>query len=132
MYPGISDLQHPPPEIVREVFQIMSMWLAFEDAIAKLKPAQKRSLEDQAKADGCSLDFLGFDKNYEAEHCSVATYVARIWNDYERYAGRDLNSHMPVLEKHRAMVVKFGATKGPLKFKDLQALLRAQIGPVFH
>jgi len=39
---------------------------------------------------------------------------------------------MPVLEKHRAMVVKFGATKGPLKFKDLQALLRAQIGPVFH
>jgi len=99
-----GDQAERAPDEVYEVLNFLDMWAILEEGVAALSPEAKASLTSTWKG---STTFTGFDGNNEPKEMSIAYCFVHKLNSFSRFADRDLNSHMPRLEKYRAMYKVF-------------------------
>lgn len=104
-YPGIirSDENSTPP-VVREVLDILEMWELLEFSYDQLQSADKERVKAEANLFGHDLRFRGFDGNHETEHLGAARVLIDDLDRFSTFKGRDLNSHMPSLDRYARML----------------------------
>lgn len=102
------------------------MWDLIEEAFAKLSPEDQKEVAAAAGyPDDWTPSFRGYDGNNESAHMSAAHTILSMPDQFTKFKGRDLNSHMPVLDRYRRMYDRFeplvrnwqdgGLTKDQLK-----------------
>ena len=105
--------EDPIDELIpRQVADILDMWDFIELSYGELPKEDQEALERYRPFDG-----FDFNDSEEAQCGSVADILINRLNRWERFAGRDLNSHMPSLDRHRRMLSRFT----PIKEAWLQA-----------
>jgi uncharacterized protein YfbU (UPF0304 family) len=92
---------------VSEVVNILDMWSFMESAYEKANAAAKKRIKKECEPLGDPIRFHGFDGNNEGEHLSIARFLIEKLDRFRSFKGRDLNSHCPSIERHRAMYRKF-------------------------
>jgi hypothetical protein len=92
---------------VSEVVNILDMWSFMESAYDKCNAAAKKKIKAECEPLGDPIRFHGFDGNNEGEHLSIARFLIEKLERFQSFKGRDLNSHCPSLQRHRAMYRKF-------------------------
>lgn len=105
--PGIIHRHSVDDKTVREVVDILDMWSFIEEAFAGFSKADRAKISDRIGPIGKELIFPGFDGNNESTHRSVARFLIEDMGRFERYKGRELNSHHPVIDGYRSMIVAF-------------------------
>lgn len=104
-YSGLFDVQEVDDLTVKETADSMDMWGFIERSFAALNDADK----DRVRATCHNHDpvFAGFDGNNE-RHFSVARhFVEDMDGRFTDFAGRDLNSHHPVIDGYMRMYEVF-------------------------
>ena len=94
-------------DIAAEVGQILDMWSTIEHSYRSLSPEDRANLEKDAGITEYSSKFRGFDLNTEVTHYSVARVMIQVLGRFSDLEGRELNSHYPVLDRHRAMMTAY-------------------------
>ncbi len=87
---------------VEEVSSILNMWSVIESSYYKLTDEDKILVEKDN-----NLEFKGFDGNNEADELSIARFFIENLNKFVEFKNRDINSHMPSIEKYRKMLLIF-------------------------
>ena len=131
-YTGIYGIPETPDEIVREVNDILWMWHLLERDFGVLGTDAQRQVLKDADADAHDVQFPGFDGNNEGDHMSAARFELEHMGKFERFKGRDLNSHAPMLGPYRRMVTAFKATRleeGRMVPRHIAAVLKARRHP---
>lgn len=95
------------PEEVRHVVDVLDMWLFMEEAFASFSAADKKKLVAETGPWAERVQFPGFDGNNESSQLSIARFLIEDMGRFERFKGRDLNSHHPTEERYRRMVRQF-------------------------
>ena len=133
-YSGLFAGHVDNPRVVSEVIRMLHMWDLVEAAYERLPEEEKQRVDTESDPFGGSVLFRGFDGNCESEHLAIAYFLVDRANRFQRFKGRDLNSHMPSLGFYRRMRVAFEAMKpylftGRLPASRIIELLKAQIPP---
>jgi uncharacterized protein YfbU (UPF0304 family) len=123
-YTGIPFEKEPNPPEVRETADILDMWYFLEGGYEKLSPADKQKVKDAIDRD--QVHFLGFDGNNE-DHYGIARYFVEKLQRFEHFKGRDLNSHMPSIDRYRHMYRVFEPIRETLHSRSLNAAEIIQI-----
>lgn len=115
-----------------EVRAIMRMWTVIERTYDGLSEDDRKRVEIEAAPFGRAVRFDGFAGNEETKYLRAARELTRI--DFDRFKGRDLNSHLPSLDAYRRMLRVFEpisttSPSGDLSISDFVDLLRAQRPP---
>jgi uncharacterized protein YfbU (UPF0304 family) len=129
-FSGIVEAQAPDPDVVRETEDILWMWWTLEESYDGLSPEDRKRVEVDAAPFGSDVKFPGFDANNEP-HYGVAEYWIEHLGEFDRFRGRDLNSHQEHLDSYRRMRGAFDRAlkrdlKGVLTADQLIDVLRAQ------
>jgi uncharacterized protein YfbU (UPF0304 family) len=95
------------PSDVTHVVDVLDMWSFIEEAHEKFSSAQKKTVAEQAGPLGTYVVFAGFDGNNEASQMSIARFLTSKMGRFERFKGRDLNSHHPTYNRYKRMVELF-------------------------
>jgi uncharacterized protein YfbU (UPF0304 family) len=100
-FPGLDPNTEATPAIVREILDILEMWEIIEVSYEKLSVRDK----DRLNIDFGHPTFLGFDGNSESTYISGAHFLIDQLGRFQRFRGRNLNSHTPSsVDRYRAMV----------------------------
>ena len=115
---------------VSEVVDTLDMWFFIESGHAKLSKKDKERVKTEAEPFGTHVVFPGFDGNYESEHLGIARFLIEKMDRFSLFKGRELNSHVPLLDPYRRMVAVFepmrkGLIGRELNADEITALLRA-------
>jgi uncharacterized protein YfbU (UPF0304 family) len=118
------------PRDVSHVVDVLDMWSFIEEAYEKFSAAQKASIAEQVGPLGKHVQFTGFDGNNESSQMSIARFLVKQMGRFERFKGRDLNSHHPTYNRYRRMVELFEPMRKTLvghglDVPQLVALLKA-------
>jgi uncharacterized protein YfbU (UPF0304 family) len=132
-YAGIPFEPYETPRDVKETGDILDMWWIIEEAYAKLSPAEKVTLAEDATPFGKDLKFHGFDGNNEP-HYHIASYLVDDLKRFSHFKGRDMNSHHPSVEGYLRMYEVFEPMRArlharSLNLAELTAILKALIHP---
>jgi len=73
-YTGIPFGPYQTPQSVKDVGNILDMWMMIEEGHKKLTPSDKKQLEKDAEPFGKNPKFLGFDGNNETDLMTIAHY----------------------------------------------------------
>lgn len=117
------------PAVVSEVVNILAMWSYVESSFAQLAADAQTRVEASAGYDRSLFRFAGFDGNNESEHMSVARFMIEDLERFPSFKGRELNSHLPVLDRYRRQYRAFEPIRNramgePLRAADLIEILR--------
>lgn len=112
-YDGLMPEYSDEPREVTEVVDLLDMWSFIEEAFDKFS---KKDIEAIKSADVrfASGKFIGFDGNNESSHRSIALFMIDEMGRFERFKGRNLNSHSPVLSSYRRMYTVFEPIRATL------------------
>jgi uncharacterized protein YfbU (UPF0304 family) len=121
-YSGIPFEDDDTPEIVKEVVNILDMWSFIEDSYENLSEKDKLLVEKEAKPFGKDPKFRGFDGNNETYQMGIAMFLIDDLNRFQKYKGRDLNSHSPSIDTYRRMYTVFE----PMRLELMGDLLNAK------
>ena len=113
-YPGLFDREADSIETVHEVVDVLSMWRSLEQAYAGLSEKDKDRVKQEAEPFGDDVVFRGFDGNEETEYLIIARFMIDKLKQFTHFGGRDLNSHMLSIERHRRMVRAFKPIRSSL------------------
>ena len=105
--PGIFHGHEDDKAMVREVGNILEVWWFVEMSHSRLSEGDKDRVTNEAKPFGERVVFPGFDGNYETKHLSIATFLINKLDRFVAFKGRDLNSHVPLIDCYRRMVKTF-------------------------
>jgi uncharacterized protein YfbU (UPF0304 family) len=94
-------------DLANEVATILSMWSSLEHGWKELPAADRARVAKTVELYGKDLKFRGFDGNNETAHFSVARFMIDDMKRFKEFKGRDLNSHMPLVEGYRRMLVPY-------------------------
>jgi uncharacterized protein YfbU (UPF0304 family) len=130
-YAGVFGGEPTPEPLVSEVVNHLLMWDWLETAWAKYDANTRQALKDEGFIwrTGDQL-FPGFDGNNESSHLSAARFMIDKMGRFSIFAGRDLNSHHPVIDAYRRMYPVFNAmwlgrdgrqTLSPDEFRKIMA-----------
>ena len=107
------------------------MWSFIEQGFALLSSEDQNHVRDEGPLDPT---FRGFDGTIEAEHLLISGFLIRIHSSqsqpFGKFAGRDLDSHIPMLETYRRMVPIFRPMVAPMVYltaDQIIELLRAMV-----
>jgi uncharacterized protein len=108
---GMSGLFHhhvDSERVVSDVVNLLDMWSFIEQAYERFDDPTKERIK-QATGYGPPVSFFGFDANdaRESEYIGVARYMIEVLGRFERFAKRDLNSHMPTVAMYDRMYQVF-------------------------
>lgn len=132
--PGIFHGHEDRPEHLHIVLDILEMWDHMERAYERLSTKEKEYVTDHAAPIGNRLEFPGFDGNHESKYLHIASFLVNKMERFTRFAGRDLNAHMPTIDSHQRMLDVFASMRptlirGDLSAAQLVTLLRAKPHP---
>ena len=105
--------RQPGNEPSKEVGQILEMWSAIERGYKRLSLEEKEQVEAEAGPLGRGVRFSGFDDETECNHRDAAHALIEELGRFERFQGRNLTAHMPMLDGYRRMLRLF-ASIGPV------------------
>tara|TARA_R110000796_G_scaffold156351_2_gene272930 strand:+ start:110167 stop:110682 length:516 start_codon:yes stop_codon:yes gene_type:complete len=100
----ISDEELSTPEYVHETSGILTAWLVIENSYQRLSNEEKKEVD---AVYGRKPVFGGFDGNNESEHYSAALFLIDDLHRFALFKGRDINSHMISLQKHKAIQERY-------------------------
>jgi uncharacterized protein len=131
---GLFPTRTDDPTMVNEVMNVLEMWDFIEAAWAKFDSKTKVRVEKEAEPFGKKPMFRGFDGNYESRQMGIARFLIERMNRFTRFKGVGLNSHMPVVESYRRMLVVFepmrpGLVGSALSADEIIELLSAMKHP---
>lgn len=113
-YPGlVGSGERETPAIVHEVLDILEMWELLEESYARLQPADRERVAAEAAPWGQDVRFGGFDGNTETEYMGTARVLIDDLDRFTTFKGRDLNSHMPSLDKYTRMLAVLAPMRHP-------------------
>jgi uncharacterized protein YfbU (UPF0304 family) len=122
-YPAIFHGEEDSPEEVQETADILTMCRIVEGSIAELSDAERDTIPENDRQ-----VFYGFDGNNEP-HYGIAVMFIENMGRWEEFEGRNLNSHMPTLNRYHRMKAVYDAAGGagahPLPLDTIQAILAA-------
>lgn len=95
-----------PPELA-QVTNVMEMWEFLEEGFKALTPHEKGELAEKAQTFGRDVKFGGFDGNNESTFWSIANFLVNKMALFQRFDGRDLNSHVPSMASYQRMYEVF-------------------------
>lgn len=133
-YPGLYPTREDDSRKVGEVLDILDMWEAIERSFEDLPRAGKQRIESEAAPFGKKPTFHGFDDNKETAYLSIARYLVEDLERFERFGGRNFNSHMPSVDAYRRMLAIYLPMRstiagGNLTAPQLIEILKSQIHP---
>ncbi len=133
-YSGLFHGHRDRDEKVAEVTNFLDAWFFIETGYAKLSTKDKERVKVEAEPFGEHVAFRGFDGNNESDYLSIARFMIDDLKRFTHFAGRDLNSHMPVVESYRRMYRVFEPIRVTLVGRELTAseiieLLKALMHP---
>lgn len=133
-YSGIFHSHEDAPNVVSEVIDILDMWSFLEGAYKELTKKDKDRVAAEAEPFGKHVFFNGFDGNGESEYIGVAKFLINKLERFTEFKGRDLNAHMPTLDRHRRMLSAFEPLRQLLIGRNLNVqeiiqILRAMLHP---
>lgn len=133
-YPGILHGHEDSNQTISEVIDVIDMWYCVESAYGELSKKDRQRIAEEASPFGEDVVFRGFDGTNESEHLHVADFLIRHRHLCPSFEGRDLNSHWPMLETYRRMLVVFEPMRRTfgrhgLNTTQIIKLLRAQVHP---
>ncbi|MOA25638.1 hypothetical protein D3C78_1463770 [compost metagenome] len=99
------------PQVAIDVVDYMHMWGTLEDVWSVLPEDQKEYISGRVSL-GKHVRFPGFHSSAESELYSIAKLFVDDMGRFERYKGRDLNSHVPMRDKYKKMYEVFEKVVG--------------------
>lgn len=108
-----SKSEDTPPD-VSEVVNYLDMWSFLEEAYESFGAADKALVKKEAHPFGDPVRFSGFDGNNEGELISIADMLVGHMNRFQRFKGRDLNSHVTLRENYARMYQVFEPMRATL------------------
>ena len=136
-YSGVFHGHTDSRQVLSEVVDILDMWSFIENAYAKISQKERTKIEVASEPFGKSVEFRGFDGNNESEHLNIARFLINDLDRFKQFAGRDLNSHAPIIESYKRMLQVFIPIRGTLTGGELSSsqiidLLNAQTHPSYR
>ena len=133
-YPGIFGARADDPEVVREVVDVLEMWIRLENGYGKLGEGDKGQVASEAEPFGSNVKFGGFDANVEPRHYSIARFLIERLKRFREFEQRELNSHFPVVDGYRRMLrvyqpIRQGLVDRDLSISEIVTVLRGRIHP---
>lgn len=121
-YHGLFHSEDTPEEVASEVAAIMGMCGFLEYSLSQLDSSERSKVSHTGEK-----VFRGFDGNNETDHYGVSETFVRDMNRFDEFRGREMNSHMPMLDKYRRMLSVYDATStaSALNADQLEAVLTA-------
>jgi uncharacterized protein YfbU (UPF0304 family) len=121
-------------QVVSFVVNVLDMWDFIEAGYSRLSEGDKLRVETEATPFGKHVSFRGFDGNNETTYMSVARFLIGDMGRFQRFKGRDLNSHMPMIDGYQRMFRAFEPMRAVLMGGELNAtqiiqLLQAKTHP---
>lgn len=92
---------------VKFVVDVLDMWEFIEESAEELNPRETDGLVELVGPIGKRLEFIGFDGNNETDYRTIALFLIENMGRFERYKGRNLNSHSPKAEQYEKMLGVF-------------------------
>ena len=120
-YPGIFHNYEDKEHVVSEVVDVLEMWSFIESGFGKLSKKDRNFVAAEADPFGQTVIFTGFDGNYESEYLHVARFFVDELQRFSVFKGRDLNSHVPLLDAYRRMLGAFEPMRLKLIGRELNA-----------
>ncbi|MDI7501749.1 YfbU family protein [Cronobacter dublinensis] len=126
-YLGFEKSKHP--EKVNFIYNVLDMWSFIEEGVEALTEEERVTLKERAAPFGKNPRFNGFDGNNETSYLRIASFIVNDTDAFGgRFADRDLNSHVPRVEKYKRMYAVFEPWRDnypgrPLNVDELVELL---------
>jgi uncharacterized protein len=92
---------------VNEIVDFQDMWRLIERGCKRLSKEEKVRLESAAVPFEKHVEFQRFDGNNESNHLGVAQFFIECLGRWQEFKGRELNSHVPTLDRYRCMYRAF-------------------------
>ena len=89
------------PDEVRHVVDVLDMWTFMEEAYISFSAGDKKKLVADVGPRADSVAFPGFDGNNESSQLGIACFLIEDMGRFQRFKGRDLNSHHRTEERYR-------------------------------
>ena len=129
-YSGLFHGHVDKPQVVDEVVDLLEMWHFIESGYDNLSNQERQNLESEVGLRGANVKFTGFDGNNESEQFGIARFLVGHLDRFQRFKGRDLNSHIPSIDTYRHMWQVFKPMRttlagGELTYKQLVEILKA-------
>ena len=105
---------------VTETVDVLDMWTFLEEGYEALSTADKEKVRNSPSGYGSAVRFLGFDGNHD-DHFGIAVFLIEKMGRFRRFAGRELNSHHPVIDGYRAMIRTFEPIRATLIGRSMTA-----------
>ena len=129
-YSGLFHGHVDKRQTVDEVLDLMEMWHFIESGYDNLSKQERQNLESDVGPRGKDVRFPGFDGNNESEQLGIAKFLVERLDRFQRFKGRDLNSHFPSIDTYRRMWPVFEPMRttlagGELTYRRLVQILKA-------
>lgn len=95
------------PADLKHVVDVLDMWSFIEEAYERFTPAEREKIATDVGPLGEHVSFHGFDGNNESSQLSIARFLIEHMGRFERFKGRDLDSHHPTEQRYRRMIQLF-------------------------
>lgn len=134
-YPDLFHRGIDHPTVLAEVVDMLEMWYFMESGYEKLSEQERELVERDSAPLGKTVKFPGFDGNYETQQLGIAKFLVNRMGRFDRFKGRDLNSHAPLTVAYRRMLPVFESMRwsltggGELSGSQITALLQAMRSP---
>jgi hypothetical protein len=115
------------PGAVSLVVDTLDMWTFIEEAVAKFSASERKKLELEVGLTGKDPKFIGFDGNYESEYMGIASHLVNRMDRFQRFKGRSLNSHMPVVARYAKMTRLFQPMRAGLGMRGSMSLSLSEV-----
>lgn len=119
--PGLFHGHADSMNVVRETLDVLEMWYFIESGHSKLPEEQKERVKLEAEPFGDLVRFRGFDGNTEGDYGRVAKFLIEDLGRFEDFKGRNLNSHVPIMQAYRRMLVAFEPMLRTIAGRELSA-----------
>lgn len=132
-YPGVFHKHVDSRRVRSETGNILDMWDRIEDAVHKLNNDRKEELLKEFPAWGNGI-FPGFGGNDEAEHLNIARFLIERMQRFTRFADRDLDSHLPMVDAYRRALrvyepVRINLVGRTLSLSELKQIMKEHTDP---
>ena len=95
------------PADLKHVVDVLDTWSFIEEAYETFSPEQRDQLAAEVGLRGRNVAFHGFDGNNEASQLGIARFLIDAMQSFQRFKGRELNSHHPTEARYRSMIEIF-------------------------
>ena len=124
---GVFHGHQDHPSSVSNVTNILDMWSFIERSFAKFGKEERDFVIKEAGVLGKGPRFIGFDGNNESEYIGIARFLIKTMGRFQDFDKRDLNSHMPTIERYLRMYAVFEPLRDTLMGIDLSGVQLIEI-----